>query len=423
MGALIFGVMFFLMILGVPIAFSISLSSTAYLMASGNNLVLLAQRLFLGMDSFVLLAVPLFVLTGYLMEQCGLSQRLIDWVECIFGRIPGSAGIVTIISCAIFAALTGSGQVTIAAIGALTLPALLKSGYKKETSVGMIACGGGLGPIIPPSVGMIVYGTTMSLSIPKMFMSAIVPGLLMVVGLLVVNAIIVKKEKIPASTARYTAKEKLLRTWRALPALLLPVIILGGIYGGVFTATEAAVIAVMYSLIVGVALREIRLKGLLKAFRGTIETSAMIALIIGVSNLFGWELSFEKIPQSIADAVIPFIKSQSTYLIVLCLIMLVVGALMETLTAIVILAPILVPIGTQMGIDPLVVGMVFCLTLIVGIVTPPFGVNLFVASSVMNEPFVKVTRGAAPFILSMLIVVIACAIFPSIITFLPSMMA
>lgn len=403
MGALIFGVMFFLMILGVPIAFSISLSSTAYLMASGNNLVLLAQRLFLGMDSFVLLAVPLFVLTGYLMEQCGLSQRLIDWVECIFGRIPGSAGIVTIISCAIFAALTGSGQVTIAAIGALTLPALLKSGYKKETSVGMIACGGGLGPIIPPSVGMIVYGTTMSLSIPKMFMSAIVPGLLMVVGLLIVNAIIVKKEKIPA--------------------LLLPVIILGGIYGGVFTATEAAVIAVMYSLIVGVALREIRLKGLLKAFRGTIETSAMIALIIGVSNLFGWELSFEKIPQSIADAVIPFIKSQSTYLIVLCLIMLVVGALMETLTAIVILAPILVPIGTQMGIDPLVVGMVFCLTLIVGIVTPPFGVNLFVASSVMNEPFVKVTRGAAPFILSMLIVVIACAIFPSIITFLPSMMA
>ena len=166
MGALIFGVMFFLMILGVPIAFSISLSSTAYLMASGNNLVLLAQRLFLGMDSFVLLAVPLFVLTGYLMEQCGLSQRLIDWVECIFGLFPGSAGIVTIISCAIFAALTGSGQVTIAAIGALTLPALLKSGYKKETSVGMIACGGGLGPIIPPSVGMIVYGTTMSLSIP-----------------------------------------------------------------------------------------------------------------------------------------------------------------------------------------------------------------------------------------------------------------
>ena len=256
-----------------------------------------------------------------------------------------------------------------------------------------------------------------------MFMSAIVPGLLMVVGLLIVNAIIVKKEKIPASTARYTAKEKLLRTWRALPVLLLPVIILGGIYGGVFTATEAAVIAVMYSLIVGVALREIRLKGLLKAFRGTIETSAMIALIIGVSNLFGWELSFEKIPQSIADAVIPFIKSQSTYLIVLCLIMLVVGALMETLTAIVILAPILVPIGTQMGIDPLVVGMVFCITLIVGIVTPPFGVNLFVASSVMNEPFVKVTRGAAPFTLSMLIVVIACAILPSIITFLPSMMA
>lgn len=422
MGILVFGTLFIFMLLGVPIAFSIALSCASYLFVSGNNFLLLAQRLFIGMDSFVLLAVPLFVLTGYLMEQCGLSKKLIDWVECVFGRVAGSAGIVTIISCAIFASLTGSGQVTIAAIGGLTLPALLKTGYDKDTAVGLIACGGALGPIIPPSVGMIVYGTTMGLSIPRMFMSAVIPGIMMVIALLIVNKWIVKKHNIKGSEEVYTFQEKLQRTWKALPALLLPVIILGGIYGGIFTATEAAVVSVVYSLVIGIGLKTITLTNLAKASIKTVEMSAMIALIIGISNLFGWVLSYEQIPQSLANIVTPIIGNKTTYLIILCITMLVVGALMETLTAIVILAPILVPIGTQMGIDPLVVGMVFCLVLIIGIVTPPFGVNLFVASSIMETPFPRVVKGGAPFILALVAVVVICSIFPGIITFLPNLM-
>lgn len=423
MALLLFGLMLVLMLAGIPIAFSIALATAGFLIFTGSgSLLLLAQRFFLGMDSFVLLAVPLFVMTGFLMDQCGLSKRLIDWVECIFGRIRGSVGVVTIVSCAIFAALVGSGPATIAAIGALMIPALRQSGYREETSAGLVAAGGALGPIIPPSVGMIVYGSTMNLSIPKMFMSAIIPGLMMVFGLIFVNMLIVKKQDIPPSEKKFTAKEKLVRTWRALPALLLPLIILGGIYGGIFTPTEAAVVSVVFGMLVGFCLKELSLKKLRKTMVSTIETSAMITLILGVSNLFGWILAYAKIPQTLAALVIPIVRTKFIYLIVLCLLMLVVGALMETLTSIVILAPILAPIGIELGIDPLIVGMVFCLSLIIGVVTPPFGVNLFTVASTTGLSFRKVVSGAAPFILSLIVVVFIIAIFPQILMFLPNLL-
>ena len=423
MALLLFGLMFVMMLAGIPIAFSIALATAGFLVFTGSgSLLLLAQRFFLGMDSFVLLAVPLFVMTGFLMDQCGLSKRLIDWVECIFGRIRGSVGVVTIVSCAIFAALVGSGPATIAAIGALMIPALRQSGYREETSAGIVAAGGALGPIIPPSVGMIVYGSTMNLSIPKMFMSAIIPGLMMVFGLIIVNMLIVKKQNIPPSEKKFTAKEKLVRTWRALPALMLPLIILGGIYGGIFTPTEAAVVSVVYGMLVGFCLKELSLKKLGRTMVSTIETSAMITLILGVSNLFGWILAYAKIPQTLAALVIPIVRTKFIYLIVLCLLMLIVGALMETLTSIVILAPILAPIGIELGIDPLIVGMVFCLSLIIGVVTPPFGVNLFTVASTTGLSFRRVVSGAAPFILSLIAVVFIIAIFPQILMFLPNLL-
>ncbi len=423
MALILFSLMFGCMLLGIPIAFSIALSTAGFLVVTkSGSLLLLAQRFFLGMDSFVLLAVPLFVLTGFLMDQCGLSKRLIEWVECIFGRIQGSVGVVTIVSCAIFAALVGSGPATIAAIGALMIPALRKSGYSEEISAGIVAAGGALGPIIPPSVGMIVYGSTMNLSIPKMFMSAIIPGLMMMLALIVVNMIIVKKQHIMPDSRTFTIKEKVIRTWKALPALLLPIIILGGIYGGIFTPTEAAVVAVVYSMLVGFGLRELKLQTLVKAMIATIETSAMITLILGVSNLFGWILAYAKIPQAIAGLVIPVVKTKFIYLLVLCILMLIVGALMETLTSIVILAPILAPIGTELGIDPLVVGMVFCLSLIIGVVTPPFGVNLFTVASTTGLSFPRVVKGAAPFIVSLIAVVLLTTVFPQILMFLPSLL-
>ena len=286
----------------------------------------------------------------------------------------------------------------------------------------MVAAGGALGPIIPPSVGMIVYGSTMNVSIPKMFMSAIIPGIMMIFALIIVNFIMVRKQNIPPSEKTYTAKEKLVRTWKALPALLLPVIILGGIYGGIFTATEAAVVSVVYSMIVGTFLGELKLKKLGHAMASAVETSAMISLILGVSNLFGWILAYAKIPQAIADLVIPIVQTKAVYLVVLCILMLIVGALMETLTSIVILAPILAPIGIELGIDPLVVGMVFCLSLIIGVVTPPFGVNLFTVTSTAGISFRRVVKGAAPFILALIVVVLLVSLFPQILLILPNLL-
>ena len=245
---------------------------------------------------------------------------------------------------------------------------------------------------------------------------------MMVFGLIIVNMLIVKKQNIPPSEKKFTAKEKLVRTWRALPALLLPLIILGGIYGGIFTPTEAAVVSVVYGMLVGFCLKELSLKKLGRTMVSTIETSAMITLILGVSNLFGWILAYAKIPQTLAALVIPIVRTKFIYLIVLCLLMLIVGALMETLTSIVILAPILAPIGIELGIDPLIVGMVFCLSLIIGVVTPPFGVNLFTVASTTGLSFRRVVSGAAPFILSLIAVVFIIAIFPQILIFLPNLL-
>ena len=421
MGKLLFGLMFALMLTGVPIAFSIALATAGLLYFTGlNSLILVAQKMLVGMDSFVCLAVPLFVLTGYLMDSCGLSKRLVDWVNCLCGRFPGSIGLVTIVTCTIFASLVGSGPATIAAVGALMMPALIQSGYKPRTAAGMVAASGALGPIIPPSVGMIVYGSTMNLSIPKMFIAAIVPGLLLALSLAIVNFFISKREKLKASDRIYTVREKILVTWKALPALIMPVIILGGIYGGIFTPTEAAVVSTIYSLILGICLGELRIDTLGKILLRTVETSAMIMLILGVSNLFGWILAVAKIPQVIANAAVPLLRTPMVYLIVLYILMVVVGCLMETLTSIIIIAPIIVPIGIQLGLDPLVVGMVFCINLILGIVTPPFGVNLFTAVSTTGISYNDIVKGATPFIIALMLTALIITLCPPIILWLPS---
>ncbi len=232
MSGLLFVFLFLFMLLGLLIAFSIMGSSAAFLYITNMKpLVLVAQRLLVGMDSFPLLAIPLFILAGYLMEDSGLSKRLVRWVEMVFGWVPGSMGVTTIIACTIFAALTGSGPATVAAIGSIMVPSMIKSGYKPSSAAGLTAAAGALGPIIPPSIAMIVYGSTMGVSILKMFVGGIVPGLLIAFMLLVLNVLQTRKWGIKGLNTSYTLKERLIITWQALGALLLPVIILGGIYG------------------------------------------------------------------------------------------------------------------------------------------------------------------------------------------------
>lgn len=389
---------------------------------NGVALTIVSQQLVTGMNSFVLLAVPLFTLTGYLMEQTSLSNRLVEFVECLCGGVRGSMGAVTIVTCAIFAALTGSGPATVAAIGAIMMPALDRAGYPRSTSAGMVAAGGALGPIIPPSANMVVYGATMGLSVSKMFIGGVIPGLLIAVCLCLVNAVIARKHHFSKSDVRYSGREILRRTLRAIPTLVLPVIILGGIYGGIVTPTEAAVLSVVYATIYGLATRELKLKVIWTALNKTVLTSATVAFIIAVATVFGWILQKTRLPAIIGAAIMSVIPNKWIYLAILMLTLFIVGCLMDTIPSILILAPILVPVGIQFGLNELHLGVLFCITLTVGFVTPPFGINLFTAVSTTGESYSSVVKGVIPFMVVMCLCVLVCAFASPLITFLPNFM-
>ena len=421
-GVVLFGGLLLFMLLSLPVCFSILTACLAYIIPAGVPLNIVAQRLIAGMNSFVLLAIPLFTLTGYIMEQTSLSVRLVEFVECLCGRVRGGLGTVTIVTCAIFAALTGSGPATVAAIGAIMLPGLLKSGYTKSTAAGMVAAGGALGPIIPPSINMVVYGATMGLSVSKMFIGGVMPGLMIALGLICVNIFLSFRRDFAKEDTRYTASDILRRTFRALPTLVLPVSILGGIYGGIVTPTEAAVLSVVYATVYGFATRELSPKAAWAAFNKTVLTSSTVVFIIAAANLFGWILSKTRLPAVIGAAIMSIIPNQLAYITVLMILLFVVGCLMDTIPSILILAPILVPVGVEFGMNELHLGVLFCITLTVGFVTPPFGINLFTAVSTTGEPYSSVVKGVIPFMIVMMVCVTICAYVPQIITFLPNLM-
>lgn len=422
---IMFIVMFALIFIGLPVYLSILGSGAMFLIVTGiKPLLLVSQRMTTGLDSFPLLAIPLFVLVGELMDRGGISKRMINWADALMGWVPGGLGVVTIVSCAIFAALTGSGPATVAAIGSIMIPSLTNTGYDKKSAAGMVAAGGALGPIIPPSIPMIIYGVTMGLSIPKMFIAGILPGLVMMLLLILVNFFLIKnKPDILKNREKFSLKRLLASTWSALGALLLPIIILGGIYSGVFTPTEAAAVGVVYALLLGFFIyREIKIKDLPDALLKAMETAAMVGIIMGAANLLSWIMSVNNFGDMVTNALGSFITTKYSYLIVLMILLFFIGALMDTVAAIIILAPVLVPFGIELGIDPLHLGMIFVINLVIGYVTPPFGYNLFTAQSITGLRFNDIVKGVMPFLIIELISVLLFAFVPSIITFVPNIL-
>ena len=418
--------LFGLMLIGVPVAFSIISAGMVYLATSGTSMLVVAQRLIYGLNSFTLLAVPLFILVGNLMDFGGISKRLTDWAKRLLGWLPGGLGIVTVFSCAIFAALTGSGPATVAAIGSIMLPSMLKAGYSKEESAGLVAAAGALGPIIPPSIPMIIYGVTMSLSIPAMFVAGVVPGLVIALALSIVNVLFSYKNPEVRKHAReqkFDLVYSFKMFWKALGALGLPVLILGGIYGGIFTPTESAAVGIVYALIVGFALGELRIRDLPRILISSLKTSTMVNFIIAAASIFSWVVSKSQIGAAISNAFIHLVGgSQAMYLFVLVLILLVVGCLMDNVAATLILAPILIPVGISLGCNQLHIGMLFCICLVVGFVTPPFGYNLFTAVSISGLNFKQIVKGTIPFLLTEIALLFLFAYVPGLITWLPRMM-
>lgn len=421
---ILFGFLFLFILLGVPIAYGILCSGSLFIvLADFKNLLIVPQRLIRGLDSFTFLAIPLFILAGYIMESSGMSKRLVKCVTSWFGGFRGSMAIVTLITCAIFAALTGSGPATVAAISGLMLPAMEESGYTRSRATGIVAAGGALGPIIPPSIPMIIYGTTMNLSIPAMFMGSVIPGVLLLIIYIIMNQLCVKSWHIHPIENSYTLKEKLVLTWKALGTLMMPVIILGGIYGGIFTPTEAAAVGVCYAIILGFITKDLTLRSLKDILVKTMLTTSTILMILGAGNLFTFLMASTGIPKAVSTALLPILHTQAIFLVVLSLILFVAGALLDTPVAILLIAPILCPIGIELGIDPLHLGIVFCINLCVGYITPPFGMNLFTACSTTGESFASVVKGVFPFMVVAMIYVLLLAFFPQITLLLPNMMA
>ena len=420
--AILFGTMFMLMLIGVPVVISM-LAACAVLLITLDSypLVLIPQRIIVALDSFPMLAAPLFILAGELMAGSSISKRLVDVVSVFFGRSRSGMGIVTIVACTIFAALTGSGPATVAAIGAVMMPALLKQGYQSGDAAGLIACGGTLGPIIPPSICMIVYACTMSQSVTYMFMGSIIPGLIIAAGLILTNMVICRKKDIHPIETQYSRKEVLQLVWRSLGVLATPVLVLGSIYGGIATPTEAAVLACVYSGILGFFYKDLDFPKLLAIIRKSVAQSAVLSIILGASGPFGWVLSATKVPTILTEAFISYIPSPNIYLALFTILLFILGAIMYNIPVICILGPVLVPVGVAMGLDPLHLGIVFCINLIIGFVTPPFGINLFAACATTGDSYANVVKGAIPYIIVEMVIVVILTYVPYLSLVLPKL--
>ncbi|MFY0543896.1 TRAP transporter large permease [Brevibacillus sp. H7] len=415
MGGILMGFLLVFFALGVPIAVAMGLASgLAIWWNEGAPLTVLVQRSFTSIDSFPLMAIPFFILAGVLMEFGGISKRLINLANALTGHFSGGLGIVTVVTSMFFAAISGSSAATTAALGSILIPAMIARGYHKNFTGAIQASAGELGVIIPPSIPMILYGVSTETSIGKMFMAGIIPGIL--IGLsLILTVYAIAKMRGYAKETRKSGRELWQSFREAFWALLMPVIILGGIYGGVFTPTEAAGVAVVYALLIGAFVyKEIRFKHLYTILSQSTITTSVIMFIIASAGLFGWILTREGIPQLVAKFFIGVSESPVVFLILVNIFLLIVGMFMETGASIIILAPLLTPVAVQLGIDPVHFGIIMIVNLALGMCTPPLGVNLFISCQIAGIRLEQITRGMMPFYLVLLIDLALISFFPSI---------
>lgn len=412
----------FLFSVSVPIAISLGTASAiAIYFASDMPIVAIIQRLFSSMDLFPLMAIPFFILAGSLMESGGISKRLINFASALVGQLQGGLAAVAVVTSLFFAAISGSSPATVAAIGSILIPAMIAKGYHKDFAAAVQSVSGSLGVIIPPSIPIILYGVTAEVSVGDLFIAGILPGLLIGLSLLIA-VLIFSKLKGYKGGSSFTFKEQLLAFKEASLALFMPVIILGGIYGGIFTPTEAAVVAVFYAFFVGFFVyKELNLKNLMGIFTKSALTTSIIMIIIANAGVLGWILTRERVPQLVAESFLQFTESPILFLILINVLLLFIGMVFETAAAIIILAPILAPIAVMVGIDPVHFGIIMVVNLAIGMVTPPVGVNLFVAAPIADTSLERLSRAVLPFFLILIVNVLVISFVPSISTFLPGL--
>lgn len=402
-----------LILIGTPIAFVLGLAGVlALLTTTGRTLLLLVpQQIFSGMDSFVLMAIPFYCLAGELMNVLGISERIVKMANALVGHLKGGLGHVNVLDSVMFAGISGSAVADVAGLGTIIVPAMTRSGYSRPYAAALTAATSVAGPTIPPSIPMVVYGSIVGASVAALFAAGILPGLLMAAFMMIANHIISSRRGYQAHGGGFSWA----RFWDALRdgllAMIMPLIIVGGILGGVFTPTEAAAVAVGYALLVGgLVFRTLNFKVLAKALRKTVYTTGVSLLLVAMGGILSWVLASERVPVLFADFIMSISNSKTVFMLLTCVLLLIVGCFMDLTAAIIILAPILTPVATRLGINPIHFGLVLVMGLNIGLVTPPVGAVLFITCSVARERLENIVREIWPFLVCMVATLLVVAL-------------
>jgi C4-dicarboxylate transporter DctM subunit len=411
-----------LMVVGMPVALAMGLSTLVVVLLKGDiNPIVMAQRMFVGVDSLPLLAIPYFVLAGGLMEVGGISLRLIRFASALVGHVRGGLGMVTVVASMIFAGISGSAAADTSAIGSIMMPAMIRRGYKRGFVVVLQASAGTIGPIIPPSILMIIYGSMTGLSVGQLFMAGLIPGILVGTSLMALTYYYAVRDNYEGET-RATWRETGRAAWQALPAMALPLVIIGGILGGIFTATEAGVTAVVYAVIVGFFVyRELKLRDLPRILANAAMTSFGLLFIVANAAMFGWVLAREEFPRLTVGFLTSLTKDPHIILLLVILFLLLVGCFVETISAMIILVPMLFATGAAYRIDAIHFATMIVILLLIGTITPPVGILLYLTCAMTKTPISEALKYITPFVIAMLAVVLLVAYIPQISLFVPQL--
>ncbi|HHY72591.1 MAG TPA: TRAP transporter large permease subunit [Bacillus bacterium] len=417
----VFSLLFLFLFLGLPIAISLGFASFAVIyFFTTDPLPDLAGKVFSGINSFPLMAIPFFVLAGNIFTTGGVAKRLINLANAFIGHLPGGLSIAAIMACALFAAISGSSPATVVAIGGIMIPAMTKFGYPKKYGVGSIATAGSLGILIPPSVPMIVYCVTVEQSVGKMFLAGIVPGIMLAAMLAFVSFWVAKKNNYPLSP-KATVSEKMIAVKDSIWSLALPIVVIGGIYSGLFTPTESAAVACFIGLVVGFFIhKDLQLKDIPGILVESTKTTAMLFFIISMAMVFAHILTLERIPHELVAVIKDMDMGPIAFLLIVNLILFIAGQFMEPTAIITILGPILFPVAVALGIDPIHFGIIMIVNMEIGMITPPVGLNLYVASGITKMPLIDVTKATGPWLLATVVALVLVTFIPQISLWLPN---
>lgn len=413
--------LFLFLAINIPVGFALALTSLVLLLSMGNdNFVIIAQNLISGTDNFPLMAIPFFILAGELMNEGGLSLGIVRFVKSLLGHIRGGLGYVSVVASMLFAGVSGSAVADTSAIGSVLLPVMDKEGYKKDKSTALICAAGCVGPIIPPSIPMVLFGVVGGVSIVKLFLGGIIPGILTGLALIVTWYFMVRKDSLP-KFKRATVKEMLSATKEAIPSLVLPVIILGGILSGIFTPTEAAVVAAVYAfIIVAVVYRNLSFAKIRDIFVKSARATAVVMFVCAAATAIGYIITIARIPQMLGDIITAVTSSKLVVLLLINVLLLVVGCIMDLTPALLILGPILLPVAVKFGIDPIFFGVIMVFALCIGLITPPVGTVLYVGCGISKISLMDLVKKIWPLVVTYIIVLFVITYVPQLVTFIPN---